>query len=143
MDWRSVGKTTVDTHLGVGYRSVCQIANLAMQERGPAQLHRDVRDGVVVVRIVHSLQIVQVAEPQRLPVCRYAVGHASICNVSQKNSNSWICQLFPLSLLTSPDYSTSYRYFSRRKFQRTSLSYYPFSLTKRISARRKLRVWRE
>ena len=66
------------THLSVGYRSVCQIANFAMQKRGPAQLHGDVRDGVVVVRIVHSLQIVQIAEPQRLPVCRYTVRDASI-----------------------------------------------------------------
>lgn len=39
-----------------------------MQKGGPAQLHRDVGDGVVVVRIVHSLQLVHIAEPQCLPI---------------------------------------------------------------------------
>lgn len=108
------------THLGVGYRSICQIANLAMEERGPAQLHRDVRDGVVVVRIVHSLQIVQVAEPQRLPVCRYAVGDASICKKKKKKFQLLVLPaVFPLNFSLR---RTTRRIASfRQKFQRTSL----------------------
>lgn len=66
------------SYLGVGHRSFGQIANFAMQKGCPSRLHRDVRDGVVIVRIVHSLQLIQIAEPQGLPIRRYAVRYSSV-----------------------------------------------------------------
>lgn len=66
------------SYLGIGDGPLRQIANFAVEEGGAAQLHRDVGDGVVVVRIVHSLQLVEIAEPEGPPIRRYVVGYASI-----------------------------------------------------------------
>lgn len=71
--------TRSPSYLGIGNGPLRQIANFAVKKGGAAQLHRDVRDGVVVVRLVHSLQLVEIAEPEGPPVRRYIVGHASIC----------------------------------------------------------------
>jgi len=67
------------SYLGVGYGPLRQIANFAVEEGGAAQLHRDIRHGVVVVRIVHSLQLVEIAEPKGSPIRRYVVRNPAIC----------------------------------------------------------------
>lgn len=71
--------TQLLSYLGIGNGPLRQIANFAVQKGGAAQLHRDIRNGVVVVRLVHSLQLVEIAEPEGLPIRRDVVGHASIC----------------------------------------------------------------
>lgn len=86
------------TYLGIGNRPLRQIANFAVEEGGAAQLHRDVGNGVVVVRVIHSLQLVEIAEPEGPPVRRYVVGHASICERKRRRADT-ITLIFIMSIV--------------------------------------------